>query len=268
MFEIDKYIGRVVCKREISIVIGNNDDELLLFCSYDIVEQEMQDYAALKDEEYVEFLDEGGKFKLRYEVKKVEFSNSLISTLGKDTEARLIPLHQERDVDILKPLLPQRNTASFVRVFQNEKKKQAIGIIADGGAIVEKIKEFSIERLGFDITSVVEYVGDTVVICYNPIFKSIDFREDGRKGGLYFRVNYWNGCREQLVVNISGKERDGAIIWNKSFKTIEGMFLSHFDFTNCPLLDIEVRSLDGEIVDFYKDVAFIHSISVNIGMKG
>lgn len=267
MFELEKYIGRLVCKREISIVIGNNDDELPLFCSYDIVEPEMQDYVALKDEGYAEFFDEGGKFELRYEAKKVELTNSLISTLGKETETRLIPLHQERNADILKPLLPQRNTASFVRVFQNERKKQAIDIVADGGTIVEQIKDFSTEHFGCDITSVVDYIGDAVLLCYNPIFKSIDLREDGRKGGLYFRVNYWNGCREQLSVNITGKERDGFIIWKNSFKTTEGMFLSHFDFKNCPLLDIDVRTLDDNLVDFYKDVAFIHSISVNIGMK-
>lgn len=267
MFEIDKYIGRVVCKREISIVTGNNDDELSLFCSYDIVEPEMQDYVALKNA-CAQYVDESGKFQLRYETKKEEFTDSLISTLGKEAFAKLIPLHQEKIVDMLKPLLPQRNTASFVRVYQNERKKQTIDIIADGGAIVEQIKEFSIEHLGSDITSVVDYVGDTVLICYNPIFRSIDFREDGGKGGLYFRVNYWNGYREQLVVNITGKERDGSIIWKNTYKTTDDMFLSHFDFKNCPLLDIEVRTLDDDLVDFYKDMAFIHSISVNIGMKG
>lgn len=266
MFELEKYIGRVVCKREISFVTGNNDDELSLFCSYDIVEPEMQDYVTLKNT-CAHYVDERGKFQLRFETKKEELTDSLISTLGKEALAKLIPLHQEKNVDMLKPLLPQRNTASFVRVFQNERKKQTVGIVADGGAIVDRIREFSIEHLGCDITSVIEYVGDTVLICYNPIYKSIDFREDGRKGGLYFRVNYWNGCREQLVVNITGKERDGAVLWEESFKTTEGMFLSHFDFTNCPLLDIEVRTLDGDLVDFYKDVAFIHSISVNIGMK-
>ena len=106
-------------------------------------------------------------------------------------------------------------------------------------------------------------------ICYNPTFKSIDLTEDGKNKGLFFRVNYCRGHKEPLIVDIVGKAKDGALLQKYSFKTEEGVFLSHFQFQeNYPLIDIYVKLMDGTLVDYYRDVAFIHKISVNVSIKG
>lgn len=268
MFEIEKIIGRIAHMKEIYIINAINDDCISLFRSLDVVEPEMQDYSIQsKSIEGELFMND--QFKLKFESKKIELTDDVLVHLGKEVEACLIPLHLERNVGSIKAVLPQRNTSAFIRVYADEREKELQRIVADNDAVIEQVKEFSVKHFGCDITSAMEYIGDTVLICYNPIYKSIDLKEDGKNPGLYFRVNYWKAHREQLAVDITGKEKNGTLLWQKSFLTTKGVFLSRFDFErNCPLLDIDVKDSEGRTLDYFKDVSFIHSISVNVEMRG
>lgn len=265
MFEMSNYIGKHVRIRRIT-VIGKGDSCLPLFCVVDAVEEEMQDYACCKDEhEEVHDCEQ----RLRYESYTNDLTDELLLQLGTETKATLLPLHLERDVDEIKDLLPLRQTSAFVRVYDSKKEKQIVDLIGQNEGMVEKLKYLSEKYFGYDITQYKQYFGKTIVICYNPIHKSVDLTEDGKKGGLYFRVNYWKGRRDQLKVEITGKDKDKTVLMKQQFVTESGMFLSHFDFErNYPLLDINVIGPNGEVIDYYRDVAFIHSISVNINMKG
>lgn len=265
MFELSNYIGKQVRIRRIA-VIGNDDGCLPIFCIVDAVEVEMQDYdSCINEHEEVQ----DGKQRIRYELYTTDLTDELILQLGKETKATLFPLHLERYVDEIKVLLPQRQTSALVRVYDSEKETEIVDWVGQNEGMVEKLKYLSEKHFGYDITQYKPYFGKTIVICYNPIYKSVDLTEDGRNGGLYFRVNYWKGRRDQLKVEVTGKDKDKTVLMKQQFLTGLGMFLSHFDFErNYPLLDIDVIGPDGELIDYYRDVAFIHSISVNINMKG
>ena len=267
MFELNKYIGKRFCLRQISYSDGVGDS-LPLFCIIDVLEEEMQDYVSSRDERHDGFDEQRNKF-LIYETKTGLLTEDILSQIGLEERAALVPLHLERNVDEIRKLLPQRQTVAYARVLQNDSTNRAKEIVENNSDVDGCMRELTKKYLGYDSDCIKKYIGKTILVCYNPIYKSINLKEDGKNPGLYFRVNYWNGHREQLSVVITGKDKDGTELFKQNFKTEKDAFLTHFDFEKSfNRLDIDVKTLDGTLVDYYKDVVFIHSISVRVNANG
>lgn len=267
MFGLKKFIGEEVRYRRLSIVMPDNEI-CVVFCIIESVEDDMQDALATSVSDRT-FANTGGEKYAIFESTDSVLSSDVISGWGKEMKSLLIPLHQEHGEDEIKRILPLRNSAAFVRLFSGNGQEGIMQVVENDTSILEQIKILSERFLGYDLSQMSQYWGNTVFICYNPIFKSIDLTEDGKNNGLYFRVNYRRGHKEPLIVDIVGKAKDGALLQKYSFKTEEGVFLSHFQFQeNYPLIDIYVKLMDGTLVDYYRDVAFIHKISVNVSIKG
>lgn len=267
MFELKDYIGRRIRRRNLSIITPN-DEHHTLFCILESVNEEMQDALPIS-RHVVDPEIEKGKSRIIVEVEDITMTEELIDGLGKEVKASLMPLHQEHTADDMKCILPKRPTSAFVRLYKVEAHVTIRGLIEEYPYLLKQLKNLSGQYLGYDLSQLRHFWGITAFLCYNPIFRSIDLTEDGKNGGLYFRVNYWKGHKELLIVDIKGKAKDGSLLKSYQFTTVEGVFLSHFQFDeNYPLLDIDVRLKDGTLVDYYRDVAFIHKISVNVTMKG
>ena len=267
MFELKKFIGEKVRHRRLSVVMPDNE-RCEVFCIIESIEDDMQDVLAASISDLTFANTDGEKYAI-FESEDSVLSSDIVSGWGEETGFLLIPLHQKHGVNEIKHILPLRNTAAFVRLYSGNKQERIKQALENDNHIQEQIKKLSERYLGYDLSQMPLYWGNTVFVCYNPIFKSIDLTEDGKNKGLYFRVNYRRGHKEPLMVDIVGKAKDGAILQEYSYKTEEGVFLSHFQFKeNYPFIDIDVRTMDGTLVDYYRDVAFIHKISVNVSMKG
>lgn len=267
MFEINNYIGKRCFIRQISLV-DKDGKGLQLFRLIDVVEEEMQDYNTCKDAIIKEPCVYDG-YVLVLEKRVDVLTDKLISQLGAEVKTVLVPLHLEREVDEIKKLLPQRQTVSRVRLFQDDSVFEAKAIVEKHERLIGCLKELTENQYGYDFELFKKYLGNTLLVCYNPIYKSLNLKEDGKKPGLYFRVNYWKGQREQLLVEITSKDKNGVVLMCKSFKTAEGVFLSHFDLEKeFHKLDIEVKTSDGTLIDYYKDVTFIRSIEVKLTANG
>lgn len=266
MFEINNYIGKHCVIHQISLK-DNNGKDLLLFRLIDVVEEEMQDYTTCR-EDSIEGVGVQDDDMLLLETKQATLTVNLLSHMGDEVKSVLLPLHLERDVDELKKLLPKRQTASYVRLFQKD-TLEAKAIVEKDEKLTSSLKELTEKHFGYDFECFKKYIGNTILVCYNPIYRSINLKEDGKKPGLYFRVNYWKGHREQLFVEITSKDKNGVELMRKTFKTAESVFLSHFDLEReFHKLDIEVKSLEGTLIDYYKDVTFIRSIEVKLTANG
>lgn len=267
MFELNNFIGKRCVIRQISLK-DNNGKCVLLFRLIDVVEEEMQDYTTCR-EDSVEGVGVQDGDLLLLEIKTAILTDNLLSQIGDEVKSVLLPLHLERDVDELKKLLPQRQTASNVRLFQNDSTLETKAVVEKNEKLTSSLKELTDKHFGYDFECFKKYLGNTLLVCYNPIYKSLNLKEDGKKPGLYFRVNYWKGHREQLLVEITSKDKNGVVLMCKSFKTAEGVFLSHFDLEKeFHKLDIEVKTSDGTLIDYYKDVTFIRSIEVKLTANG
>ena len=267
MFELKDYLGRKIRRRNLSIITPN-DEYHTLFCILESVNEEMQDALPIS-RLIVDPEIEKEKSRIIVEVEDITMTDDLIGGLGKEVKASLIPLHQEHAADDMKYMMPKRNVSAFVRLFEVEANKIVRGLIESSPQLVGLLKCFSEQYLGYDLSQLRQFWGITAFLCYNPIFRNIDLTEDGKNGGLYFRVNYWKEHKEPLIVDIKGKAKDGNLLKSCQFTTEEGVFLSHFAFDeNYPLLDIDVKTKDGMFIDYYRDVAFIHKISVNVTVKG
>lgn len=267
MYDLKEYIGRRIRRRSFSIITPN-DEQHAIFCILEHLNEEMQDALPIS-RLVVDPEIEKGKSRIIVVVEDITMTDEIIGGLGKEVKATLIPLHQEHTADDMKCILPKRTTSAFVRLHEVEENESIRGLIEESPQLLEPLKYLSGQHLGYDLSQLLQFWGATVFLCYNPIFRSVDLTEDGKNGGLFFRVNYWKGHKEPLIVDIKGKAKDGTIQKSYQFSTEEGVFLSHFQFDeNYPLLDIDVRLKDGTLVDYYRDVAFIHKISVNVTMKG
>lgn len=267
MFELKDYLGRKIRRRNLSIITPN-DEYHTLFCILESVNEEMQDALPIS-RLIVDPEIEKEKSRIIVEVEDITMTDDLIGGLGKEVKALLIPLHQEHAADDMKCIMPKRNISAFVRLYEVEANKTVRELLDNSPQLVGLLKCFSEQYLGYDLSQLRQFWGITAFLCYNPIFRNIDLTEDGKNGGLYFRVNYWKEHKEPLIVDIKGKAKDGNLLKSCQFTTEEGVFLSHFAFDeNYPLLDIDVKTKDGMFIDYYRDVAFIHKISVNVTVKG
>ena len=266
MFDINDNIGKQFREKKVS-AIKKDGGCVPLFSIIDILEEEMQDYVSSKEDD-CEVYDEHVNIILQYQTKVAIFSEKVIEDFDTDVNPILVPLHLENNNDGIKKLLPQRQTVAYVRFSKNGITNEDKLLIENDEIITGCLKELVEKHFGYNYECFQKYLGKTILVCYNPIYKSIDLKEDGEKPGLYFRVNYWNGHREQLLVEIASKNKNGEELIRKTFKSTEGVFLSYFDLEkDFHKLDIEVKTLDGTIIDYYKDVTFIRSIEVKLTTK-
>ena len=267
MFELECFLGKKIRRRTMTVVMPDNE-KCEVFSIMESVEDEMQDIltASISDKTFV---NTNGNVYAIFESEDFVLSSDVIKGWGEETNSFILPLHQEHDSDAIMRIMPKRNTSAFVRLFNKKGQERIKQVVENDNHILDQIKILSERYLGYDLSQMPQYWRNTVFICYNPIFRSLDLTEDGKNKGLYFRVNYRRGHKEPLIVDIVGKAKDGTLLENYSFKTEEGVFLSHFQFQeNYPLIDINVRTMDETLVDYYRDVTFIHKIEVNVNMRG
>lgn len=173
----------------------------------------------------------------------------------------IVPLHKDEKGKIAS-FLPKRNTAAFVNVF---KPKQPIQLEK---RIKEQLGKLSIRNLGKDVSQYPDYLGATIVACYNPIYKSLELTEDASAPGVYTRINYREGVKKQLTFRFRLCSEDNTVTELEPVPSPEGAFLAHFEFPHAfNKLDIDVYDVDGGLIDYYDKVVFIHRINVEMQIK-
>lgn len=133
--------------------------------------------------------------------------------------------------------------------------------------VKSQIKELSEKFLGFDLSIHSKYIGAVLFVRSNPIYSKIDFREDDKNPGIYCRIYFRNGKRLTLRIEVTGKDIHGNKINIEYFITNQEAFINHFAFkSRYELLDINVFDPNGNLIDYYTNVSFIHSISIDMGV--
>lgn len=175
-----------------------------------------------------------------------------------DGKEILIP-KDEHFKDEIKTVLPVFCASCFAACFlPKEPIKDLINEQVKG-----QIKELSLKCLSFDLSLHDRYWGAVIFVRSNPYFSMIDFREDAKRPGLYFRTYYRAGRIIPLNIIVTGKDKKGNIWGEERFVTQHNGFLSHFDFKQqYGLIDIKVLDPNGILIDYYTDVTFIHSIDI------
>lgn len=181
-------------------------------------------------------------------------------------ESKKIPSNRDEKTELM-VMVPDRRCSAFVKYCKPQDPSNAVKTVFDSDGLKEQLKNLSERVLGYDLNVHKGYLGCFMLVCYNPIFKDIDFIEDAHESGVYVRVNYRGEQRPSLHICIQGLSREGDVLgiddcW------LRGEFLNRIRFkTRYPLLEIVVLDKDGDVLDGFKNLIFIHSIQLGMNVK-
>lgn len=286
MYTISDYIGKKV--RRISFLVKRADDGKYhhLFSIVEYLYPEMQDYEAFRVQkgEYIDFIKDadGDKDKVFFVVDFPVLAEDYLKnpvgnyTIGNDTvypegnvanaswrydKPVIVPLHKD-EKGSLAYLLPKRNTAAYVNVYQPEKTS------AFESRILEQVKKLSERNLDRDLTLYPVYLGTAITVCYNPIYQALDLTEDANRDGVFIRINYREQRKEKLRFRFRLYLEDDTVAEPEAMWSQVGAFLSNFKLPHTfRKLDIDVYDESGRLVDYYDNVVFIHRINVDMQIK-
>ena len=286
MYSIEGYIGKQV--RRITFLVKKADDGFYhhLFSVVEYLFPDMQDYDVFKTHkknEYIDFLKEedGNKDKVFFVVDFPVLTDDYLNSpdayfIGQDEVLRwdnktegewkyerpmIVPLHKN-EKGKMASFLPQRNTAAFVNVFKPKRPIQLDDRLKD------QFRKLSIRNLGKDMDLYPNYTGASIIVCYNPIYKSLDLTEDAMTPGVFIRADFREGVRKQLMFRFRLYFEDNTVTELEPVSSPDGAFLAHFEFPHAfDKLDIDVYDADGGLIDYYDKVVFIHRINIEMQIK-
>ena len=181
-------------------------------------------------------------------------------------ENKTIPSNRDEKTELM-VMVPDCRCSAFVKYCKPQEPSDAVKTVLDSDSLREQLKSLSERVLGYDLNIHKSFLGGFMLVCYNPIFKDIDFIEDAQEAGVYIRVNYRGEQRPPLHICIRGLSREGDVMGVKDC-WLQGEFLNHLPFrTRYPLLEIMVLDKDGDVLDNFKNLTFIHSIQLGMRVK-
>ena len=281
----DRLIGQQVRRVVISLK-KESCGYLHVFSIFEQIDKDMQDYedfAPNNGNEYNDFdrTAKGKGDKLFITVDKITITEDLYEQpwkdyysgkdllqtttdeyhwpLGKENWG-VIPSDDNNNVE-LKTLLPRRYCPRFVRYCMPKKQTEALSNILKNEKLRVQFKELTIRNLGYDLTEHSLYLGGFIFLAYNDIYSRIDFTEKGTQDGIFCRVAYKNDNRQPLKVVCRRKGNDGCVIDETSHILDGSRNLYELDFGKTfHTLEVNIFDQNGNLLDFYNNLVFIHSI--------
>lgn len=285
-YSIDNYIGHVV-KRTTFLLKRHDKKYHYLYSIIERLENDaVENVVGPRDRKTV-FAEkaDGGKNKIFVEIDYVTLDEvmakepwtltvvdgTIIENEGKgyewynDGRNDVVPSNRDERGELM-VIVPQRRCSAFVKYCKPQKLSDAVNTVIENGNLQEQLKYLSEKVLGYDLNIHRGFLGAYILVCYNPVYKSIEFTEDAQNAGIYVRVEYRHE-HKPLKFYITGLNREGEV-QGLEYCRIDGAFLNHFVLDRrYPLMEIIVTDEDNVVIDYYKNLAFIHSIQMGMSVK-
>lgn len=285
-YSIDNYIGQEV-KRTTFLLKRPDKKYHYLYSIIERLENDaVENVIGPKDRKTVfEEKADGGKDKIFVEVDYVtldevmakepwtltEVDGTIIENEGKgyewynDGRNHIVPSNRDERRELM-VIVPQRRCSAFVKYCKPQERCDAVNAVIEDENLQEQLKFLSEKVLGYDLNLHRGFLGAYVLVSYNPVYKTIDFTEDAQNAGIYVRVEYRN-VNKPLRLYITGLNKEGEVQGLEDCR-INGAFLNHFVFERrYPLMEIIVTDEDNVVIDYYNNLAFIHSIQMGMSVK-
>lgn len=292
-YSIHNYIGQTV--RRCVFILKRKDGVCYhLFSLIEHLTEDMQDVDAFSPNTATLYVDfnkkaKGNKSKVFLKIDYVILTEDMIRKpwehicVGKDIvmaeseeyewwtgdafTSNIIPVHCDEKNELC-AILPRRHCAAFVNVCKPKEPETAVEEVFGSAHLLKQMKDLSERNLGYDLTKHRNFLGAFVFVAYNPIYREIDFTEDGESPGLYIRVNYREGRHDTIYFAIKGLDNHNNILFNRLVHTEEGIFLYHVSFEK-PFqhLEVTVYDKDGNEIDYYPYVFFVRTFQLHTQVK-
>ena len=177
-----------------------------------------------------------------------------------ETEWRILPSDENAKTE-LAAVLPRRLCPRYVRYCVPSKDTDLINKLLLEDKLRKQLSELSHRNLGYDLTIHKNLLGGFIFLTYNSIYRKIDFSEKETRDGIYCRLHYV-GKGQPLNICCKRMAHDDGIVGMDCFDLDGRKCLYELDFKG-PFHSLEVSILDkdGDIIDFYNRLVFIHSIN-------
>lgn len=286
---ISKYIGKEV-RRIVIAVRKKNGKYYNLFTMIERLNPEMQDRQCFHpnlDSMYCDRVKnaDGDSDKVYLAVENVILTEEMLYEpwnsirVGKDdlysysdgfvwsnNSSIIIPRNSDEKNE-LSSLLPHREITSYIRYCLPKDNSSLDEYIRGNDDIISQMRTLSMRNLGYDVTEHRKYWGAFVYVCYNNIYKTIDFTEDGKNPGVYCRVNYRPRQRVPLLIRFRNYAKDGNVIGDYTLNN-GGCFLTHISFGEAfHSQEISVYDKNELLIDYYPKHCYIHSIAFTTNVK-
>ena len=285
-YSIDNYIGQEV--KRITFLLRKPDGQYhYLFSIIERLENNAVEnvIGPKKSETFRAEKEDGGKDKIFVEIDYVMLEEVMakepwMRTMVDGTEivngckdyewyndgrSIIVPSNRDEKNELM-AIVPQRRCSAFVKFCKPQELSDAVYTVMENGNLQEQLKYLSEKVLGYDLNMHRGFLGAYILVCYNPIYNNIDFTEDAQNAGIYVRVEYRN-VNKPLRLYITGLNKEGGILGLEDCR-IDGAFLNHFALDRrYPLMEIIVTDEDNVVIDYYKNLAFIHSIQMGMSVK-
>ena len=260
-----------------------------IFSILEKIEEDMQDYDAFPPNQGNEYNDfkksaPGNEDKIYLTVDRVIITKTLFDKPWEnyysgeyllqpctenyrwpagDNQWRILPSDENNKTE-LKAILPRRTCPSYVRYCIPTEDPGIINHILTTEKLKQQLKELSKRNLGYDLTVNRNLLGGFFFLTYNSIYRKIDFTEKETRDGIYCRINYI-GNRQPLSVICTRRTNDDGVVGMDHFPLNGNSSLYELTFKG-PFHSLEVSILDkeGDLIDFYNRLVFIHSINFDI----
>lgn len=290
MFRIEDYIGQEV-RRFIYMMRRSNGQYVHLFSIWEHLDSEMQDAKMFtpntKNGVYIDFIKSAPKDdKIFLAIDNIVLTQEMLDDVannlvvgGKDiiypicSEYSKQELTWKEGVNVLplgedtlpmKSIFPKRQCSAFVDVIKPQ-KDNGIKIIKASDKLCRQLSALSNRNFGYDICDYKEHWGEYWFVTYNPIYRSLSWREMLDEQGVYCQINYRAGRTDKLWFKIIAHDAQHEKLYSKTFESIS--YLNKFQLGNVyAYLEVIVREQNGYVVDYYPHMNSIHSIKVDVGV--
>ena len=291
MYTFDKYIGQPI--RRFVFAIKFEGKYYHLMSIWEHLESDMSDINAFHNSDgtpYVRFIksadankkifmfvDEVVLTKESYEKPWLNFYNGediilpITSqfTFKKLTQngAEVVPLSENNPHRIVN-ILPRRDCTAYVSYYVSEENAQLQEWLKDK-KIQEQLSSLSKDNFGYDLCQYTEFIGQYIFVSYNPIYRSIEWREDETGLGVHCRIHFRNGKRRLLKIEVEGYNTANYPLFKEYAETDAfETFISFHSQVAKSFAYLRVYIFDNEevLVDYDPHMNFIHQVNIDIAV--
>lgn len=167
-------------------------------------------------------------------------------------------------------ILPRRACAAYISYFKPTNISSQFTNWLKDKNIRKQLTYLSKENLGFDICKREEYLGNYIFISYNPIYRSIYWREDEHGCGLYFCIHFRKGIRHLLKIKVEAYNSGDFKIFEEHIET--NNFFGFISFKNgndktFKYLKIYVYDKKGTLIDYFSHLNFVHQVNIDLSIQ-
>lgn len=265
-----------------------------IFSIIEKIEEDMQDYDAFspnQGKEYNDYIDSapGKEDKIYLTVDKITITRPLFEKPWENyysgkyqlqpctenyrwpseyNQWRILPSDENYKTE-LKAILPRRTCPSYVRYCIPTEVPEIINRILTTEKLRLQLKKLSERNLGYDLTVHKNLLGGFLFLTYNSIYRKIDFIEKETRDGIYCRLDY-KRRGQPLTVICKRRANDDGVVGIDQFPLDGSSCLYELTFKGSfHSLEVIILDRDGDLVDFYNRLVFIHSIhfDMRVGNK-